>query len=80
MRTISTRVTSLGAGLAMALVVPTSVSAHGGHPWLDGAAQPLLSPDHFLAGLFVAVLVGLGVASLARHSDRSSASVERVGD
>jgi len=80
MRTISTRVTSLAAGLAIALTVPTSVSAHGGHPWLDGAAQPLLSLDHFLAGLFVAVLVGLGVAFLARRADRTTARVGRMAD
>ena len=44
--------------------------AHGGHPWLVGAAQPMASLDHFLAGLFVAVVVGIGLASVANRAQR----------
>ena len=47
-----------------------SMLAHGGHPWLAGAAQPMASLDHFLAGLFVAVVVGVGLASVANRRQR----------
>lgn len=47
---------------------------HGGHPWIAGAAQPLLSLDHFLAGLFVAVVVSIGLTLVVR---RGSAPVSR---
>jgi hydrogenase/urease accessory protein HupE len=55
-------------GLAM---MPAALSAHEGHGWLAGAAQPLIGLDHFLAGLFVAVAVGVGVGVAARRSGRS---------
>lgn len=75
MRTILARVTLAAAVLW--LVAPASLWAHAGHAgdhgWLAGAAQPLLSLDHFLAGLFVAVVVGLGVAASAERRQRSGA-------
>lgn len=70
MKTLTSRVTVLAIGLSLAL--PAALSAHEGHAgdhgWLAGAAQPLLSLDHFLAGLFVAVVATLGVTALARHA------------
>ena len=66
---------SLLAGLA-SLAAPLSLAAHEGHAgdhgWLAGAAQPLLSMDHFLAGAFVALVVAIGVAVAARVTRRSS--------
>ena len=44
--------------------------AHGGHPWIAGAAQPMASLDHFLAALLVAVVVGVGLASVANRTQR----------
>jgi len=44
--------------------------AHGGHGWLIGAAQPMASLDHFLAGLFVAVAIGVGLASVVNRRQR----------
>jgi hydrogenase/urease accessory protein HupE len=37
----------------------------GDHGWLAGALQPLLSLDHFVTGIFVAVALSLGLARLA---------------
>ena len=69
---------SLLAGLA-SLASPLAVAAHEGHAghhgWLAGAAEPLRSPDHFLAGVFVAAVVGLGVAVAARVTRQSDKSV-----
>jgi hydrogenase/urease accessory protein HupE len=42
----------------------------GDHGWLAGALQPLLSLDHFLAGLFVAGLFSLGLWRLALRGSR----------
>lgn len=60
---------SLLAGLALP-TAPLALAAHEGHAgdhgWLAGAAQPLLSVDHFLAGVFVALVVAAGVALAAR--------------
>lgn len=72
MRTTFCRLTSLATGLW--LLVPTPLWAHEGHAgdhgWLAGATQPLLSVDHFLAGLFVAIVVAIGVASVAGRRQR----------
>jgi hydrogenase/urease accessory protein HupE len=46
----------------------------GDHGWLAGAAQPLLSLDHFLAGLFVLVMGSLAVVALARRAPQRSRS------
>lgn len=60
---------SVLAGLA-SLAAPLSLAAHQGHAgdhgWLAGAAQPLLSVDHFLAGVFVGLVVAVGIAGAAR--------------
>jgi len=78
MKTTLFRLASLAMGLS--LVLPASLWAHGGHAgehgWLAGAAQPLLSLDHFLAGLFIAVVVGLGVAHAAYVRRLPSASAD----
>jgi hydrogenase/urease accessory protein HupE len=62
------------AGLA-SLTTPLALSAHAGHAgdhsWIAGATQPSLSPDHFLAGAFVALVIAFGVATLARITPRS---------
>lgn len=72
MKTVRGRV-ALSA-VALGLLPPAPLWAHTGHAgehaWLAGAAQPMLSLDHFLAGLFVAVLVGLGVAAVAELRQR----------
>jgi hydrogenase/urease accessory protein HupE len=56
------------------LATPLALSAHeghaGDHSWLAGAAEPLLSWDHFLAGAFVALVVALGAAVLGRVTRR----------
>lgn len=49
------------------LLAPASVHAHPGHTWLAGAAQPLLGLDHFLAGMFVAVAVSVGLTAVLRR-------------
>lgn len=50
----------------LALASPLPLYAHPGHAgdhgWLAGALQPLLAPDHFLAGVFVALVLTLGIA------------------
>ena len=65
---------SLFAGLA-SLAAPLSLAAHeghaGSHGWLAGAAQPLLSVDHFLAGVSVALVVAIGVGTVGRARRRS---------
>jgi len=60
----------------------TTFIAHAGHAgdhgWLSGAAQPLLSVDHFLAALFVVVAVALGAmfaAKAARVRDVTTRSL-----
>ena len=72
MKILTRRLTALLGGLWLTL--PVGLSAHGGHAgdhgWLEGAAQPLLSFDHLLAGLFVGGVVTLGVAMLARRARR----------
>ena len=69
---------ALSAGAAL-LVSPLALSAHQGHAgdhgWLAGAMQPTLSLDHFLAGLFVAVVLtigGIGVARVLRGRSTES--------
>jgi hydrogenase/urease accessory protein HupE len=44
-----------------------TLMAHGGHGWLAGAAQPILSLDHFLAGLFVVVSVSVALTAVLRR-------------
>jgi hydrogenase/urease accessory protein HupE len=70
MKTLLPRRTALTT--ALLLLSPTMLAAHGGHAgdhgWLVGAAQPWLSVDHFLAGLFIAVVGALGMAALSRHT------------
>ncbi len=60
---------SLLAGLSV-LLAPLALAAHEGHAgdhgWLAGAAQPLLGVDHFLAGVFVALVVAVGIAGAVR--------------
>jgi hydrogenase/urease accessory protein HupE len=64
------------AAAAVWLAAPAPLSAHAGHAgdhgWLAGAVQPLLSLDHFLAGLFVVAVVGLGVGSVAWRKGREA--------
>ena len=38
----------------------------GDHGWLAGAAQPLLSWDHFVPAVFVVLTVSIGLAAVAR--------------
>ena len=70
MTTLARRLTTLLAALALAL--PAALSAHaghaGGHGWLEGAAQPLLSLDHLLAGLVLVAVATLGGAIIARRA------------
>jgi hydrogenase/urease accessory protein HupE len=49
----------------------------GDHGWLAGAAQPLLSWDHFAAGVFVLLVVGLAVTAVARTTPQRQGSQER---
>jgi len=64
------------AGLAggASILIPGVLHAHDGHAghhgWLVGAVQPLLSLDHFLAGVFVAV-VGSAALRVALRAYRS---------
>jgi hydrogenase/urease accessory protein HupE len=63
-----TRAALLAGGLVAA--APSALWAHAGHAgdhgWLMGALQPLLSLDHLLAGVFVALVLTLGLARVAR--------------
>lgn len=54
---------TLGAWLA----TPMALWAHPGHPWIEGAAQPLLGLDHFLAALLVVVGVTVGLMAIAKR-------------
>ncbi|MDH3205143.1 MAG: HupE/UreJ family protein [Gemmatimonadota bacterium] len=78
MRTTRAWLTPVATGLL--LLMPVSLLAHEGHAgdhgWLAGATQPLLSLDHFLAGLVVATVVSIGVAFMARRRHRFEARVE----
>jgi len=69
----STRSALLAALVSVA--TPLALAAHSGHAgdhtWLAGATQPTLSPDHFLAGAFVALVIALGVAAVARVTRRT---------
>lgn len=49
------------------LVAPPALWAHPGHPWLEGATQPMLGLDHFLAFMLVAVAVTVGVITQAKR-------------
>jgi hydrogenase/urease accessory protein HupE len=42
----------------------------GDHGWLAGALQPLLSADHLLAGLFVAVVLSVALWRIALRAPR----------
>jgi hydrogenase/urease accessory protein HupE len=44
----------------------------GDHGWLAGALQPLLSVDHLLAGVFVAVALSLGLWRVAHRGSKPS--------
>ena len=72
-----TRYAALAAG---PWLVPATLLAHDGHAgdhgWLAGAAQPLLSLDHFLAGLFVAIVVAIGLAFVFGRGQRLGARPE----
>ena len=67
---LMTALTGIGS-----LATPLALSAHAGHAgdhsWIAGATQPSLSPDHFLAGAFVALVIGLAVAGVARLTRRT---------
>jgi hydrogenase/urease accessory protein HupE len=73
---------ALAAALA-ALATPLALAAHEGHAgdhgWLAGAAEPLLSWDHFLAGAFAALVVAVGVAAVGRLT-RGTASQRTTAD
>ena len=68
MKTQSIRSAMLAGGALLA--APFALSAHeghaGNHGWVAGAMQPLLSLDHFLAGVFVALALTLGLVGVAR--------------
>lgn len=49
----------------------------GDHGWLAGALQPLLSLDHFLAGVFVAAVLSLGLWRIALRSSRGAETTKR---
>ena len=49
----------------------------GDHGWLAGGLAPLLSVDHFLAGLFVAAMVSVGVWLTARRGRAERARARR---
>lgn len=67
------RTTMWRAGLAgiIWLAAPSALLAHEGHGadhgWLAGALQPLLSLDHFLAGVFVALVLSAGLWTVLRR-------------
>lgn len=50
---------------------PSAAFAHAGHAgdhgWLAGALQPTLSLDHFLAGVFVALVLSAALAGALRQ-------------
>jgi hydrogenase/urease accessory protein HupE len=75
MRKAVMRVSLLG-GVAW-LLTPAALWAHPGHPWLEGAAQPMLGLDHFLAALFVVVAVTLGLMQVARLRSEGEADTKR---
>ena len=56
----------------------TMLLAHAGHAgdhgWLAGALQPLLSLDHLLAALFLAVVFSAGLWRLVPRASRRSVS------
>ena len=59
----------------MSIAMLLAHAGHAGdHGWLAGALQPLLSLDHFVAGLFVAVALSLGLARLAAGVRRKDAA------
>ena len=63
-----TRCMALVAGPWLVLVTFLAHDGHAGdHGWLTGALQPLLSPDHFLAGLLVAGVLSVGLNMVARR-------------
>lgn len=62
---------ALGAWLA----TPMALWAHPGHPWIEGAAQPMLGLDHFLA--FMLMVVGITAGVIAAAKRRTSG--EKIG-
>jgi len=59
----------------MSISILLAHAGHAGdHGWLAGALQPLLSLDHFLAGLFVALVLSLGLGSLVQWMRRKDAA------
>lgn len=71
MKTMMTRCIALVGALSAA--APADALAHDGHAghhgWLEGALQPLLSLDHFLAALFVMAVLSVGLTALAGRGD-----------
>ncbi len=63
--------TEIGRAALLALgswaATPMALWAHPGHPWLEGAAQPMLGLDHFLATMLVVVAITAGVMAVARR-------------
>jgi hydrogenase/urease accessory protein HupE len=49
----------------------------GDHGWLVGAAQPLLSWDHFAAAVFVVLLVAVGLLAVATPQPRREVARDR---
>lgn len=53
--------------LGGSLMSPAALWAHPGHPWIEGAAEPLLGLDHFLAAMLVVVSVTVGLMAIAKR-------------
>jgi hydrogenase/urease accessory protein HupE len=50
----------------MSISIAIAHAGHAGdHGWLAGAAQPLLSWDHFAAAVFVVLVVAVGLITAA---------------
>jgi hydrogenase/urease accessory protein HupE len=53
--------------LSISIAIAAAHAGHAGdHGWLAGAAQPLLSWDHFAAAVFVVLVVAIGLVAVAR--------------
>lgn len=67
MKRVTMRCAAVLSGLSIG--APTGLLAHDGHMgdhgWLSGALQPLLSLDHLLAGVFVALVLSAALGALA---------------
>jgi hydrogenase/urease accessory protein HupE len=55
-----------------ALIAVAHEGHAGDHGWLVGGAQPLLSWDHFAAGVFVLLVVAFGLVVVARAEPQES--------